>query len=112
MLQTISEIFFLDFVENYYQKYSLKTLTKEKWKKEDNTEITTSHPPVETIIITHKNTQISASPFKLPGQEENNRKIVEQNNYKNQSLITMGKQLDKIKTKIDKLTGQDTKLKP
>ena len=67
----------------------------------DNTEVTASHPPVETIVINHKNVKITASPFKIP--EQNDKKLIEQNNYTNQSLIILRKQLDKIETKIGKI---------
>ncbi|CAL8165373.1 unnamed protein product [Prunus armeniaca] len=43
------EIFYLDFIESRYMTNELKTLTKEKWKMVDKTEVEASHPPVETI---------------------------------------------------------------
>lgn len=69
-----------------------------------------SHLPVETIVISHKKAQITASPFKIP--EANDKKLVEQNNYTNQSLIVIGKQLDKIETKVDKILPHEVKHKP
>ncbi|CAL9004309.1 unnamed protein product [Prunus brigantina] len=86
------EIFYLDFIENRYMTSQLKTLNKEKWKMVDKTEVEASHPPVETIIISHKDTPIPASPFKAFESNDPNRRIIEQNNYANQSLIVIGKQ--------------------
>ncbi|CAL8990427.1 unnamed protein product [Prunus brigantina] len=106
------EIFYLDFVESRYMTNELKTLTKEKWKMTDMTEVEASHPPVETIVINHKGAPIPASPFKAFETGDSNRKLIEQNNYANQSIIVIGKQLDKIETKIDKISSPETKSKP
>ncbi|CAL9001840.1 unnamed protein product, partial [Prunus brigantina] len=105
------EIFYLDFVESRYMSSKLKTLTKEKWKMVDQTEVESSHPPVETIIISHKGTPFPASPFKVIDNGDPDRKLIEQNNYANQSLIVIGKQLDTIETKIDKISSPETKSK-
>ncbi|CAL9012685.1 unnamed protein product [Prunus brigantina] len=105
------EIFYLDFVESCYMSSELKTLTKEKWKMIDQTEVESSHPPVDTIVISHKGTPIPASPFKIFDSGDPNRKLIEQNNYANQSLIVIGKQLDTIETKIDKISSSETKSK-
>ncbi|CAL9012793.1 unnamed protein product [Prunus brigantina] len=105
------EIFYLDFVESRYMSSKLKTLTKEKWKMVDQTEVESSHPPVETIIISHKGTPFPASPFKVFDNGDPDRKLIEQNNYANQSLIVIGKQLDTIETKIDKISSPETKSK-
>ncbi|CAL9004328.1 unnamed protein product, partial [Prunus brigantina] len=55
------EIFYLDFIESRYMSSELKTLTKEKWKMIDLTEVESSHPPVDTIVISHKGTPIPAN---------------------------------------------------
>ena len=101
MIQTKTEIYFLDFIDLINQN-KIQTLTKSKWKTTDST-ITSTHPPVETIIINHLQTQIPASPFKIIDEKHDpdHKKIIEQNNYSNQSLITIGSQLDKIETKVD-----------
>lgn len=44
MLQTKSEMFYLDFVEQIYQEKEVKSLTQEKWKREDNTQVLSSRP--------------------------------------------------------------------
>ncbi|CAL9014719.1 unnamed protein product, partial [Prunus brigantina] len=106
------EINYLDFVESRYISNELKTFTKEKWVKLDKSEVVLSHPPVETILITAGTKTITAAPFKIPDPtHELNKCLVEQNNYTNQSLVVVGKQLDKIETKIDKLLPSAPKLK-
>ncbi|CAL8114375.1 unnamed protein product [Prunus armeniaca] len=106
------EIYYLDFVESQYMTSELKTLTKEKWKTIDKTQVESSHPPVDTIIINYKDMPIPASPFKTFETNDSNRRLIEQNNYTNQSLVVIGKQLDTIETKIDKLKPQESKSKP
>ncbi|CAL9006292.1 unnamed protein product [Prunus brigantina] len=107
------EIHYLDFVESRYISNELKTLTKEKWIKLDKSEVVSSHPPVEAILITPGTKTIVAAPFKIPDPtDEPNKRLVEQNNYTNQSLVIVGKQLDKIEIKIDKLLPSPLKLKP
>ncbi|BBG93113.1 LRR and NB-ARC domains-containing disease resistance protein [Prunus dulcis] len=106
------EINYLDFVEMRYINNELKTITKEKWVKSDKSEVVLSHPPVETILITAGTKIITAAPFKIPDpNNELNKCLVEQNNYTNQSLVVIGKQLDKIETKVDKLIPSEPKLK-
>ncbi|CAL9003020.1 unnamed protein product, partial [Prunus brigantina] len=107
------EVNYLDFVESRYISNELKTLTKEKWVKLDKSEVVSSHPPAEAILLTPGTKTIVATPFKIPDPaDEPNKRLVEQNNYTNQSLVVMGKQLDKIETKIDKLLPSAPKLKP
>ncbi|KAI5335123.1 hypothetical protein L3X38_025256 [Prunus dulcis] len=107
------EIFYLDFVESRYMSNDeLKTLTKEKWSLLDKSVVEASHPPVETIIIDHKKAPIPATPFKTFESSDPNRKLIEQSNYTNQSLIVIGKQLDTIETKIDKINAPEVELKP
>ncbi|KAI5348484.1 hypothetical protein L3X38_001371 [Prunus dulcis] len=108
------EIFYLDFIESRYMSSDeLKTLTKEKWKLVDKSVVESSHPPVETIIIEHQKAPVTAAPFKAFESNDPHRKLIEQNNYTNQSLITIGKQLDTIETKFDLLSSPvaDSRLK-
>jgi hypothetical protein len=93
---------FFDFIDEFYppQENTVKTITKEKWVKEDNTVVSSSHPPLETIVISHLKTEVKASPFKVITPDEEIRKVFEQNNFTNQYLHSIGKQLDKIEDKI------------
>ena len=64
MLETKSEIFFLDFLDQINNPKIVQTLTKARWKTSTSS-VLSSHPPVETIIIDHLNSPITASPFKI-----------------------------------------------
>ena len=55
---------------------------------------------MESIIISHKGTDLVASPFKLSIGSEI-KKVIEQNNYTNQCLNVLGKQLKHIEIKIE-----------
>ena len=81
MTEINTEIYFFDYLENYYQK--VNTVTKTKWKTSLNTSISSSHPPLETILIEHKGNIVHASPFKLPSDDSEVKKVIEQNNYSN-----------------------------
>jgi hypothetical protein len=100
-------IHFFDFVDNYYPKLkNLNVLTTTNWTKPDKTSINSSHPPKENILIKIDNNLVKASPFKLPPRNPENdeeRKIIEQNNYTNKCLNVIGDQLDKIENKIDSI---------
>ncbi|XP_061993067.1 uncharacterized protein LOC133710928 [Rosa rugosa] len=102
ILETQSENFFLDFIDQQSQK-NIQTLTKAKWKTPTNSIVSSSHPFVETIVIDHLQTPITASPFKIARDDPEIKKTIEQNNYTNQSLVTIGNQLDKIETKVDNI---------
>ena len=92
MLETKSEIFFLDFIYQLNKK-KIQTLTKARWKPPTSS-VLFSHLPVETIVIDHLNNPIIASPFKIVTEDPETKKfnpktkkIIEQNNYTNQSLV-------------------------
>jgi hypothetical protein len=99
-----SRSLFFDFINQFYPKpieNTVQTITKQKWVKEDKTVVNTSHPPMENLIIKHLNTEVKASPFKTLTSDDDTRKILEQNNFTNQCLHVIGKQLDKIEEKIE-----------
>ena len=101
-------IHFFDFLENYYPKLkNLNVLTTTKWTKLDKTSVDSTHLPKENILIKIGNDLVKASPFKLPPtklpEKDEERKIIEQNNYNNKCLNVIGDQLDKIENKIDSI---------
>ena len=103
------DIFFFDFVEEYYEsKKKIEVITKENWVKQDKTVISPSHPPQETILITTSNTQVTATPYKIPKEYVGIKPVIGQNNFTNQSLHVIRKQLDKIECKINKLPQPKT----
>jgi hypothetical protein len=64
---------------------------KKKFLKEDKTVVKASHPPLENILIDCDGFSVKGSPFKSPDDsKEETRKIIEQNNFVNQSLNTIG----------------------
>ena len=81
MAEINTEVNFFDYLENYYQK--VNTVTKTKWKTSPNISISSSHLALETILIEHKGTIVHASTFKLPRDDSEVKKIIEQNNYTN-----------------------------
>ncbi|KAG7945450.1 hypothetical protein I3843_15G152200 [Carya illinoinensis] len=98
-------ILFFDFLENYYvSKNSLNVLKTDFVKEEGRTTVKSSHPPSEAIIISHLGVDLTASPFKAPNAKSNDRetntvlsetkKIIQQNNFSNTYLQTIGQQLE------------------
>ena len=109
-------IHFFDFVDNYYLKFkNLNMLTISKWTKPDKTSVESSHPLKENILIKVGNELVKASPFKHPPtklpENDEERKIIEQNNYTNKCLNVIGDQLDKIENKIDLISTKPGFLK-
>jgi hypothetical protein len=72
---------------------------------ENDTIVKASHPPVETLRVKGKDdTVVIASPYKTSKNDPTHsetRKIIEQNNFSNQSLHIIGQQLDRIEEKIE-----------
>jgi hypothetical protein len=96
------EVSYFDFVDEFYPvSNKVQTISKEKWVKEDNTVVSSSHPPQETIMFTHRTTTVKASPYKVASENSDVKKVIEQNNYTNQYLNSLGNQLDKIEEKLD-----------
>ena len=99
-------ILFFDFLENYYvpkdevSKNHLNVIKKSNFVKEDKTIVRSSHPPLETILITCKKTDVKASPFKIADDQTPITSIIEQNNFTNESLHIIGQQLDRIEKKL------------
>ena len=71
MNQLKKHILFFDFLENNYvskdevSKQHLNVIKKSNFVKEDKTTVRSTHPPLETILITSQKTEVKASPFKI-----------------------------------------------
>jgi hypothetical protein len=52
-------------------------------------------------VFKHHTTTVKASPFKVASKTSDINKVIEQNNYTNQYLNSIGNQLDKIEEKLD-----------
>ena len=64
--------------------------------------VRSNHPPLEAITFDHRKKEIIASPFKATtDRHQPVDKVIEQNNYTNQCLNVIGKQLDRIKDRIE-----------
>ena len=103
--------FVFDFLENHYvskdevSKQHLNVIKRSNFVKEDKTIVRSSHPPLETVLITCQNsqnqkTEVKASPFKIADPQTLVISIIEQNNFTNESLHVIGQQLDRIEEKI------------
>ncbi|KAL0004657.1 hypothetical protein SO802_012218 [Lithocarpus litseifolius] len=102
MKEVSENIPFFVYFERYF-RWHKKTcvLTKTDWIKEDTKEVVNaSHPPVAAITFKYKNQNVTATPFRFPsGEEKIVKKVIEQNNYTNQCLNVIGKQLDTVEDK-------------
>ncbi|GAV69048.1 hypothetical protein CFOL_v3_12549, partial [Cephalotus follicularis] len=108
------------------QKIFMNQKTTTTWLTSDNKIIESIHPPSEKIQINVQNNQIQAEPFKLQNDTSSNQttqetnKIIEQNNYSNRHLQTLGSQLSRIENIIqnqkqhlrEETKNQDQKIKP
>jgi len=111
--QIKTEIPYFDFVDEFYPiENKVQAISKEVWVKEDNTIVSSSHPPQETIVFKHRTTTVKASPFKVASETTDVKKVIEQNNYTNQYLNSIGNQLDKIEEKLDNKHLSKEKHKP
>ena len=89
---------FFDFLENYYvpkdevSKNHLNVIKKSNFVKEDKTIVRSSHPPLETVLITCKKTDVKASPFKIVDERTPVHSIIEQRekvNFKTSQAKTL-----------------------
>ena len=112
MLQLKKHILFFDFLENYYvskdevSKNHPNVIKKTNFVKDDKTIVRSSHPPLETILITADKTEVKATPFKIADDKTPIVSLIEQNNFTNESLHVIGQQLDRIEEKIIEKTVQ------
>ncbi|KAI5680673.1 hypothetical protein M9H77_01900 [Catharanthus roseus] len=85
---------------------NVQTSLARKWKLHDGSQITQIHPPLQTIRLDTPAGELFASPFKKgkDGDDSVNiddiKKIYHQNNYSNQILYTIAKQVDSLSTDL------------
>ena len=67
-------------------------IKKLNFVKEDETIVRSTHLPLETVLITCKDqkTEVKASPFKITDDQTPIIRIIEQNNFTNESLHIIG----------------------
>ncbi|KAH9672894.1 hypothetical protein KPL70_017906 [Citrus sinensis] len=81
-----------------------------EWKLSDNDRtIESEHPPLRSLTVDHGEppVQIRASPYKIPkpnDSDANLSSIIQQNNFCNTNLNTIGKQLTMIENQFQKST--------
>ncbi|KAH9800593.1 hypothetical protein KPL71_000725 [Citrus sinensis] len=114
-------ILFFDWFEIYSSENNIEYPFKEsnpitirkkipEWKLLDSDRIIEyEHPPLRSVTIDHGEppVQIRASPYKIPkpnDSEANLSSIIQQNNFCNTNLNTIGKQLTRIENQFQKST--------
>ena len=105
MKETSSNVPFFEYFENQFEWHKKNcVVTKTNWTKEDTKKVVrSSHPPLDKITFKHKKADVVASPFRQPTSEEVVvSKVIAQNNYTNQCLHVIGKQLDRMEEKVEK----------
>ena len=97
----------ISFVYHYVSKdevskQHLNVIKKSNFVKAEKTIVRSSHPPLETILITRQDqkAEVKASSFKIADVQTPITSIIEQNNFANESLHVIGQQLDRIEEKI------------
>jgi hypothetical protein len=113
MISSRKHILFFDFLQKYFPlDDNTLNVVKKKFTKEDKTVVNASHPPLEKILIDVKGVTVKASPFKMPKEDypDHSKAIIEQNNFVNQSLHTIGQQLDRIEEKFSSVSPKEDPL--
>ena len=82
----------------------MNVIKKSNFVKEDKTVVKSSHPPLETVLVNCKGTDVKASPFKIADADTPVFSIIEQNNFTNESLHVIGQLLDRIEEKFAEKT--------
>jgi hypothetical protein len=91
----------LIFFKNISLLDNVLNVVKKNFVKEDKTVVKSSHPPLTNILIDCNKVTVKGSPFKSTiDVSHESRMIIEQNNFVNQSLHTIGQQLDRIEEKL------------
>ena len=96
MNQLQKHILLFDFLEKDYvskdevSKNHLNVIKKSNFGKQDKTVVRSSHPPLETVLVSCKGTEVKASPFKIADDQTLVVSINEQNNFTNESLHVIG----------------------
>ena len=104
MKETFGNVPFFEYFENHFEWHKKNcVVTKTNWTKEDTKEVVrSSHPPLDKITFKHMKADVVASPFQPTSEEVVVSKVIAQNNYTNQCLHIIGKQLDRMEEKVKK----------
>jgi hypothetical protein len=97
-----TDIYFFPWFEQNYAKININKIntvsrTKNSWIKVQNNEVVhEEYPPYESITLSHKGSQIIASPIKkvsLSDDNKNMENIIQQNNFTNTYIKVLGDKL-------------------
>jgi hypothetical protein len=115
------QILFFDWFELYYAsehhipypfasiKHACSVTSRSKtpvWNLTSGPTVESEHPPLRNIQITHNNQAVEAAPYKLSTDDtlSNTKHIINQNNFTNTNLNTLGKQLTRLEKQIQRTT--------
>jgi hypothetical protein len=91
MIESQKHILFFDFLQKHFPFDNVLNVVKKNFVKEDKIVVKYSHPPLANILIDCNGVIVKGSPFKsTTNVPPESRKIIEQNNFVNQSLHTIG----------------------
>jgi hypothetical protein len=101
MIESQKHILFFDFLQKHFPFDNVLNVFKKNFVKEAKTIVQSSHPPLENILIDCNGVTVKGSLFKsTTNVPPESWKIIEQNNFVNQSLHTIRQQLVRIEEKI------------
>jgi len=115
------QILFFDWFELYYAsthhvtytfasiKHACPITTRSEtpvWNLTSGSPVESDHPPLRNIQLNHKDQTIDAAPYKIPDDDTliNTKHIIQQNNFTNTNLNTLGKQLTWLEKQIQRTT--------
>ena len=103
---------FFDFLDYYNKKINVIEKTLSWTKTENHGKVYQTYPPFESIILNQSSgAQVLATPIKRPSLSDDNKNldsIIQQNNYTNIYLKTIGQKLQHIE---DRITPPSTPIK-
>jgi hypothetical protein len=122
------QILFFDWFELYYAfehhipypfasiKHACSVTSRSKtpvWNLTSGPTVESEHPPLRNIQITHNNQAVEAAPYKLSTDDtlSNTKHIINQNNFTNTNLNTLGKQLTRLEKQIQRTTTSSVGIK-
>ena len=95
---------FFDFLDYHNKKISVIEKILSWTKTENHEKVYQTYPPFESIILSQNSgVQVLATPIKRPSLSDENKNldsIIQQNNYTNTYLKTIGQKLQDIEDKI------------
>jgi hypothetical protein len=88
-------------------KHACPITTRSKtptWTLTSGPTVESDHPPLSNIQLSHRDQTINVAPYKLPGEDTltSTKHIIQQNNFTNTNLHSIGKQLTRLEKQIQK----------